>query len=116
MYGGLNVDGIKRAKRIGGNDAILDRMRSAELAANLFRLTQTEERLRRGDIKGKAAANKTHHDIGKMVRKTMIEASGVPPEKLPAADHIKHARKRVEAIQDEPELPEDSTQRKITKE
>ncbi|MBS0240067.1 MAG: DNA damage-inducible protein D [Proteobacteria bacterium] len=50
MYGGLNVDGIKRAKSIQNKDQILDRMGSTELAANLFRLTQAEERLRRGDI------------------------------------------------------------------
>lgn len=98
MYGGLNVDGIKRAKSIGPRDAILDRMGSTELAANLFRLTQAEERLRRGDIKTKSTANRTHHDIGKIVRRTMIEASGVPPEKLEAADHIKHARRRVQSI------------------
>jgi DNA-damage-inducible protein D len=103
MYGGLNIDGIKKEKRITGSDKILDRMGSAELAANLFRLTQAEERLRRGDIKSKAVANKTHHDIGKMVRKTMIEASGVPPEKLPAAEHIRHARKRVEAMNEHDE-------------
>jgi DNA-damage-inducible protein D len=98
MYGGLNVDGIKKAKDISGKDQVLDRMGSTELAANLFRLTQAEERLRKGDIRTKAAANRTHHDIGKMVRKTMIEASGVPPEKLEAADHIKHARKRIASI------------------
>lgn len=104
MYG-LNVDGIKKAKSIPRKDAILDRMGSAELAANLFRLTQTEERLRRGDIRTKSEANRTHHEIGKMVRDTMIEASGVPPEKLPAADHIRHARKRVEALEDDPDEP-----------
>ncbi len=98
MYGGLNVDGIKKAKGISGKDQVLDRMGSTELAANLFRLTQAEERLRKGDISTKAAANRTHHDIGKMVRKTMIEASGIPPEKLEAADHIKHARKRIASI------------------
>ena len=112
MYGGLNVDGIKRAKSIPARDQILDRMGSAELAANLFRLTQTEERLRRGDIHTKERANRTHHEIGKIVRKSMIEASGVPPEKLPAADHIKHARKRVEAVEEAQALPEPSKTRK----
>jgi DNA-damage-inducible protein D len=102
MYGGLNVQGIKRAKKIPNRDQVLDRMGSAELAANLFRLTQTEERLRRGDVTTKAGANRTHHEIGKRVRQTMMESSGVPPEKLPAADHIRHARKRVESL-NEPE-------------
>ncbi len=95
MYG-LKIDGIKRAKGIGDKEQILDRMGSAELAANLFRLTQTEERLRRGDIRTKAAANRTHHEIGRKVRQTMIDISGTPPEALAAADHIKHARKRLE--------------------
>lgn len=105
MYGGLNVEGIKKAKGIG-RDAILDRMGSTELAANLFRLTQTEERLKRGDIKTKAAANRTHRDIGKKVRKTMQEISGVKPEDIEASDHIKHARKRVASVESAPELPE----------
>jgi DNA-damage-inducible protein D len=98
LYGGLNVDGIKRAKGIGAREQILDRMGSTELAANLFRLTQTEERLRRGDIKSKVGANLIHHEIGRKVRSIMIENSGVPPEKIAPADDIKHARKRVEAV------------------
>jgi|CXWL01.1.fsa_nt_gi DNA-damage-inducible protein D len=96
MYG-LRVDGIKLAKGIGDREQILDRMGSAELAANLFRLTQAEERLRKGDINTRVAANRTHHQIGRKVRQTMIDISGTPPEALPAADHIKHARKRLEA-------------------
>jgi DNA-damage-inducible protein D len=95
MYG-LNVEGIKRAKGIGACEQVLDRMGSAELAANLFRLTQTEERLRKGDIGTKLAANRTHHEIGRKVRQAMIDISGTPPEKLPAADHIKNAKKRLE--------------------
>lgn len=104
MYG-LNVDGIKRAKGIGAREQILDRMGSAELAANLFRLTQTEERLRKGDISTKAVANRTHHEVGKRVRQAMIDISGVPPEALPAADHIKHAKKRIEAVDTPRVLP-----------
>lgn len=105
MYGGLNVDGIKKTKGIPSRDAILDRMGSTELAANLFRLTQTEERLRQGDIHTKAEANRTHHAVGVKVRQAMKEISGTVPEKLAAADHIKHARKRVEALGASPALP-----------
>jgi len=104
MYGGLNVDGIKRAKGIGPREKILDRMGSTELAANLFRLTQTEERLRRGDIKTKAGANKTANELGRKVRGFMVENSGVTPENIEPAEHIKHARKRVEAV-NAPSLP-----------
>jgi DNA-damage-inducible protein D len=111
MYG-LNVDGIKRAKGIGPREQILDRTGSAELAANLFRLTQTEERLRKGDIATKGAANKTHHEVGRRVRQAMIEISGVPPESLPAADHIKHARKRVEAVDPPKTLPKRRSKKK----
>lgn len=113
MYG-LNVDGIKRVKGIGARERILDRMGSAELAANLFRLTQTEERLRRGDIQTKAQANRTHHEVGRRVREAMVDISGVPPESLPAADHIKHARKRIEAADGAPALPKRTRKRSET--
>jgi DNA-damage-inducible protein D len=111
MYG-LNVDGIKRAKGIGVREQILDRMGSAELAANLFRLTQAEERLRRGDIKTKAEANRTHREVGKKVREAMIDISGVPPESLPAADHIKHARKRIGEVGGRVALPAEGKEQK----
>ena len=62
---------------------------STELAANLFRATQTEEKLRRENIKGKHNANQTHFEIGKKVRKTIQELGGTMPENLPVADSIK---------------------------
>jgi len=68
---------------------ILDHMGSTELAANLFRATQTEEKLRRDKIKGKQKANKTHFEIGKKVRKTIEEIGGTMPEKLPTEESIK---------------------------
>jgi DNA-damage-inducible protein D len=64
-------------------------MGSTELAANLFRATQTEEKLKRENIKGKHKANKTHHEVGKKVRKTIMELGGTMPEDLPTADSIK---------------------------
>jgi len=64
-------------------------MGSTELAANLFRATQTEEKLRRDKIKTKTEANKTHFEVGKKVRKTIEELGGTMPEDLPSADSIK---------------------------
>jgi DNA-damage-inducible protein D len=67
---------------------ILDHMGSTELAANLFRATQTEEKLRRENIKGKPQANQTHYEVGKKVRQTIEELGGTMPENLPVEDSI----------------------------
>ena len=64
-------------------------MGSTELAANLFRATQTEEKLRREQVKGKTNANQTHYEVGKKVRQTIKELGGTMPENLPTADSIK---------------------------
>ena len=64
-------------------------MGSTELAANLFRATQTEEKLKREEVKGKTNANKTHFEVGKKVRKTIEELGGEMPENLPVAENIK---------------------------
>ena len=64
-------------------------MGSTELAANLFRATQTEEKLRRENIKGKMNANLTHYEVGKKVRQTIEELGGTMPEDLPTAESIK---------------------------
>ena len=58
-------------------------MGSTELAANLFRATQTEEKLRRENIQGKAEANKTHFEVGRAIRNTIKEIGGIMPEDLP---------------------------------
>jgi len=62
---------------------------STELAANLFRATQTEEKLKRDKVKNKEQANKTHYEVGKKVRKTIEELGGTMPENLPVAESIK---------------------------
>lgn len=64
-------------------------MGSTELAANLFRATQTEEKLRRENIKGKTKANQTHYEVGKKVRQTIEDIGGVMPENLPVFGSIK---------------------------
>ena len=62
---------------------ILDHMVSKELAENLFRATQTEAKLRRDNIDNKTDANKTHFEIGKKIRKTIVEFGNERPENLP---------------------------------
>ena len=61
-------------------------MGSTELAANLFRATQTEEKLRREQVRGKTKANQTHFEVGRKVRQTIVELGGTMPEHLPKAD------------------------------
>ena len=83
LYGGLGVKEIHARKGLKKGQKILDHMGSTELAANLFRATQTDEKLRRENIKGKAAANQTHYDVGCKVRQTIKELGGTMPENLP---------------------------------
>lgn len=89
LYGGLGAKEIHARKGLKKSQKILDHMGSTELAANLFRATQTEEKLRRENIKGKMKANQTHYDVGKKVRQTIKELGGTMPEDLPVAESIK---------------------------
>ncbi len=83
LYGGLGAKQIHKKKDLKKSQKILDHMGSTELAANLFRATQAEEKLRRDNIKGKKEANKTHLEIGQKVRKAIEEIGGAMPEDLP---------------------------------
>lgn len=96
LYGGLDSKGIHKRKGLRKSESILDHMGSTELAANLFRATQTEEKLKRENIKGKQKANQTHFEVGKKVRKTIEELGGTMPENLPVADSIKKLDKKDE--------------------
>ena len=89
LYGGLDRQAIHKRKGLKKSQDILDHMGSTELAANLFRATQTEEKLRRENIKGKMKANQTHYEVGKKVRQTIEELGGTMPEDLPTAESIK---------------------------
>ena len=89
LYGGLGAKEIHARKGLKKSQKILDHMGSTELAANLFRATQTEEKLRRENIKGKMKANQTHYNVGKKVRQTIKELGGTMPEDLPVAESIK---------------------------
>ena len=86
LYNGLKAQDIKTRKGLKKNQDILDFMGSTELAANLFRATQTEEKLRREHIQGKSEANKTHYEVGKKVRQTIKELGGTMPEDLPTPE------------------------------
>ncbi|MBP7710582.1 MAG: DNA damage-inducible protein D [Rickettsiales bacterium] len=89
LYGGLDSKGIHKKKGLKKSQKILDHMGSTELAANLFRATQTEEKIRREKISGKEKANKTHFEVGVKVRQTIKEIGGKMPENLPVADSIR---------------------------
>ncbi len=86
LYGGLTAQGIKRRKGLKKSQDILDHMGSTELAANLFRATQTDEKLRRENVQGKQAANLTHYEVGAKVRQTIADLGGTMPEDLPTPE------------------------------
>lgn len=98
LYGNMGAKDIHKYKGLKKSQKILDHMGSTELAANLFRATQTEEKLKREPIKGKTAANKAHYEVGLKVRQTIKELGGTMPEKLPALDSIKSIEKRKQKI------------------
>ena len=86
LYGGLGAKEIHERKGLKKSQKILDHMGSTELAANLFRATQTEEKLRRDKVQGKQNANRTHLEVGKKVRQTIKELGGTMPEDLPTPE------------------------------
>ncbi len=94
LYGGLGMRDIHERKRLKRKEHILDHMGSLELAANLFRTTQAEDKLRRENVRGKAQANKIHEAVGRTVRRTIHELGGTMPENLPVAENIKKVESR----------------------
>ena len=100
LYGGLGHKEIHAKKGLKKSQKILDHMGSTELAANLFRATQTEEKLRRDKVQGKSQANKTHYEVGRKVRQTIQELGGTMPENLPKPEssiqQIESAKKKLE--------------------
>lgn len=98
LYGGMTAKDIHARKGLKQNQKILDHMGSTELAANLFRATQTEEKLRRENIKGKQKANMTHYEVGAKVRQTIKELGGTMPEDLPTVKNIKAVEKKKQKL------------------
>jgi len=101
LYNGLNVGAIRNAKKLPATAKILDHMDITELAANFFRTTQAEDKLRREKIVGKDQANAAHFDVGRKVRKAIKDIGGTMPEKLPAAEDIDKLRKRIAGLDDD---------------
>ncbi|GAB6977070.1 DNA damage-inducible protein D [Prevotella falsenii] len=107
LYGGMTANDIHLCKGSKKSQKILDHMGSTELAANLFRATQTEEKLRRENIKGKQHANKTHYEVGAKVRQTIKELGGTMPEELPTVESIKTVEKKKRKLLDFPKSKND---------
>ena len=101
LYGGLDQKAIHERKGLKKSQKILDHMGSTELAANLFRATQTEEKLRRDRVATKQLANQTHYEVGQKVRQTIKDLGGTMPEALPAPQNsiqqLKSAAKKKDA-------------------
>jgi DNA-damage-inducible protein D len=86
-------------KKLKDSEGLLDHIWSEELAANLFRATQTEAKIKRESIKWQSKANLTHFEVGKEVRETIKKIWWTMPEKLPVSDNIKEAKKRIKQQQ-----------------
>ncbi len=103
LYGGRGAKDIHAIKGLKKSQKILDHMGSTELAANLFRATQTEEKLRRDMVSGKQRANQTHYEVGKKVRQTIAELGGTMPEALPIPEasvkQLETSKKKLEKKQ-----------------
>jgi DNA-damage-inducible protein D len=100
MYN-MTLSQLRARRRLPENKTPLDYMGKTELAGNLFRITQTEERIKNERIRGQSNLEKTAHHVGRKVRATMIELSGTPPEQLPVKEDIKEVRKGLKTTQKE---------------
>jgi DNA-damage-inducible protein D len=89
LYNGLGAEDIHKRKQLKKSQQILDHMGTTELAANLFRSTQAEDKLRRENIQGKDNANQVHYQAGQVVRRAIQELGGEMPENLPNVESIK---------------------------
>ncbi|MFZ2302181.1 MAG: DNA damage-inducible protein D [Gallionella sp.] len=100
LYGGLGAKDIHARKGLKKSQKILDHMGSTELAANLFRATQAEEKLKRENIRGKQRANQAHYQVGQKVRQTIKELGGTMPENLPipaqSVKQVENAKKKLD--------------------
>lgn len=89
LYNGLTMQDIHKRKGLKKGQHILDHMGSTELAANMFRATQTEDKIRRDKIVGKERANAAHREVGEEVRQTIRKIGGTMPENLPSMESVK---------------------------
>ncbi|MPN28625.1 hypothetical protein SDC9_176068 [bioreactor metagenome] len=86
LYGGMTVEDIHKNKELAVNQKILDFMGSTELIANLFRISQTEEKLKRDHVTGAEKATSTHFTVGREVREAIKRVGGTMPEDLPTPE------------------------------
>jgi len=96
MYN-MNLSRLRQRKAIPERRSPLDFMGKAELAANLFRITQTEEKMRAENVRGQGNAERAAETVGRKVRETMIELSGTPPEHLPLSEDIKEVKRSLKS-------------------
>jgi DNA-damage-inducible protein D len=99
LYGGLDATEIHNRKKLKKTQKILDHMGSEELAANLFRATQTDAKIKREGIQGEMKANLAHYAVGQKVRRTIEDLGGTMPERLPTPDGIGKAKTRLKKVE-----------------
>lgn len=97
LYGDMNKAELLRQKGLPPDAHHLDHAGHEELAANYFKATQAVAKLKRENIKGQAAANSAHYEVGQVVRQTIAELGGTMPENEPALENIREAEKRLKA-------------------
>ena len=95
LYGGMKSRDIHTAKKLKPTEKILDHMGSEELAANLFRATQAEAKIKREGIKGQSQASQAHYEVGKKIRSTIHEIGGTMPEHLEMPESISKVKSRI---------------------
>ena len=115
LYNGETARDVAARMGLARGQRILDHMVSEELAANWFRITQAEAKIRREDVDNKADANQTHYNMGKAVRGFILEQGGTPPEELPTPEQsiqqLERAEQRRIAARQQPSLfPADTDQ------
>lgn len=94
---GMPLTNVEQNKGIKKGE-LLDRAGSTELAANLFRITQTDEKLKKDNIQGEIPASNTHFMVGGKVRQTIKEIGGTVPEQLPTEKHIREIQKEIKQL------------------
>ena len=103
LYNGETADDIAKRKKLRYREDILDNMGSEELVANLFRISQTEAKLKKDNISTEGDANKVHYEVGKKVRKAIADIGGTMPEELPtpkkSLKELEKEKKRQEQIE-----------------
>ena len=107
LYSGLSAKDIHKRKKLKKSQHILDHMGTTELAANLFRSTQAEDKLRRDNVQGKDNANRVHFEAGIVVRHAIQELGGTMPENLPTAESIQKIEREQRKRLNTPKPPKD---------